>query len=302
MNAPLLRTPIIRRALVATAAAAAATLALAGCSSSAPEEAAVDTEAPLYDALPQDIKDAGAIVVGADIGYAPMEYYDVDGETVLGLDKELTDLLQTQLGVPFEWTQVTFDGLITQLKSERIDIIVSGFTDTAERQAEIDLIDYYQSGLVLLTKKGNPEGLTGVEELCGQTIALQRGTAQESYAQEQSAACEAAGDEPIEILSFDRETEAMLQIKNGRAVAGIQDYPVAAYNAQTSGGGEDFEVVGDQVQAGPMGIGVSKDDTELRDALQQAVQAIIDNGEYAELLEKYDTPLGAVEEATINAG
>jgi len=296
------RTPIIRRALVATATATAAVLALAGCSAGGADEAAVDTDAPLYDALPQDIQDAGKIVVGADIGYAPMEYYDADGETVLGLDKELTDLLQTQLGVPFEWTQVTFDGLITQLKSERIDIIVSGFTDTAERQAEIDLIDYYQSGLVLLTRKGNPEGLSGVDALCGQTIALQRGSAQEAYAQEQSAACEAAGDEPIEILAFDRETEAMLQIKNGRAVAGIQDYPVAAYNARTSGGGEDFEVVGEQVESGPMGIGVAKDDTALRDALQQALQAIIDDGSYAELLEAYDTPLGAVTEATINAG
>jgi polar amino acid transport system substrate-binding protein len=296
-----MRIPTLRRALALTAAGATAALLLAGCAGAAPEQA-VDTEAPLYDALPQDIKDAGKIVVGGDIAYAPMEYYDEDGTTILGFDKELTDILSEQLGVPFEWNNVVFDSLITQLNSGRIDIIVSGMSDNEERQQEIDFVDYYMAGAVLLVPKGNPEGLTGIADLCGRTIAVQRGTVQEGYAQDQSATCEAEGQEPIDILSFDRETEAMLQVKNGRAVAGMQDYPVAAYNARVSGGGEDFEVVGDQVQAGPMGIGVSKDDAELRDAIQQAVQAAIDGGEYGELIEKYETPLGAVDEATINGG
>ncbi|WP_261164368.1 ABC transporter substrate-binding protein [Microbacterium sp. Marseille-Q6965] len=296
-----MRIPTLRRALALTAAGATAALVLAGCAGGTQEQAA-DTEAPLYEALPQDIKDAGKIVVGGDIAYAPMEYYDEDGTTILGFDKELTDLLSEQLGVPFEWNNVVFDSLITQLNSGRIDIIVSGMSDNEERQQEIDFVDYYMAGAVLLVPKGNPEGLSGIADLCGMTIAVQRGTVQEGYAQEQSAQCETDGQQPIEILSFDRETEAMLQIKNGRAVAGMQDYPVAAYNARVSGDGEDFEVVGDQVQAGPMGIGVAKEDTELRDAIQQAVQAVIDNGEYGELIEKYETPLGAVDEATINGG
>ncbi|MDQ4005825.1 MAG: transporter substrate-binding domain-containing protein, partial [Actinomycetota bacterium] len=93
-----------------------------------------------------------------------------------------------------------------------------------------------------------------------------------------------------------------LQVKNGRAVAGLQDYPVATYNARTSGGGNDFEVVGVQIQAGPLGMAVAKDNSGLRDALQLALQAIIDDGSYARLIEKYQTPLGAVESATVNAG
>jgi len=297
-----MRNSSLRRVLAVTATGAVAALALAGCSSAGPEDGGVDTEAPLYDALPQDIKDAGKIVVGGDIAYAPMEYYDEDGETVLGFDKELTDLMSEQLGVPFEWKNVVFDSLITELKSGRIDMAMSGMSDTPERQQEIDFVDYYIAGAMLLVPKGNPLGLQSFADLCGLTIAVQRGTTQEGYAQEQSATCESEGKEPIEILSFDRETEAMLQVKNGRAAAGMQDYPVATYNARTSGGGEDFEVVGDQVQAGPLGIGVAKEDTELRDALQQAVQAVIDSGEYDKLIEEYETPLGAVDEATINGG
>ena len=276
---------------------------LTGCGGeTATEPVAAGAKAPLFDALPAEYQESKEIVVGSDIAYAPMEYYDTDGTTVLGLDKDIADAMSEELGVVFEWKNATFDGLITQLKSGRIDIAMSGMSDTAERQQEIDFVDYYQAGAVLLVQKGNPEGLEGIEDLCGRTVAVQRGTTQEGYAQEQSEKCEQAGEAPIDLLSFDRETEAMLQVKSGRADSGLQDYPVASYNARTSGGGEDFEVVGEQIQAGPLGIGVSQDEPELRDALQQALQAIIDDGTYAELLEKYDVPLGAVDRATVNGG
>lgn len=288
---------------IATVAAVAA-LALAGCGGSdSGKDTTPDAKgsaAPMFADLPQDIQDSGVIEVGSDIAYAPMEYYDTDGTTVLGFDKELTDLLTDQLGVKFNWNNAVFDSLITQLKSDRIDVAISGMSDTKEREGEVDFVDYYNAGVVLLVKKGNPEDLTGIADLCGKTVAVQRGTTQEGYAQDQSKQCEADGKDPINLLSFDRETEAMLQVKNGRASAGMQDYPVASYNAKTSGGGNDFEVVGDQIQAGPLGIAVSKKATQLRDALQKALQAIIDNGEYQKLIDKYETPLGAVDSATVN--
>jgi polar amino acid transport system substrate-binding protein len=272
--------------------------AACGANDTADEPVAAGDSAPFFESLPQEIKDAKTIEVGSDIAYAPMEYFDTDGTTILGFDKELTDALSKQLGVTFTWHNATFDGLITQLKSNKIDVAISGMSDTAERQAQVDFVDYYMAGAMILTQKGNPEGLSTLADLCGKTIAVQRGTTQEGYAQEQSKSC----DEPIKILSFDRETEAMLQVKNGRAVAGLQDYPVATYNARTSGGGNDFEVVGDQIQAGPLGIAVSKEDTQLTKALRKALQAIIDDGTYADLIAEYETPLGAVESATINAG
>lgn len=288
------------RMVLAAAVALVSVGMLAGCggntTDSAPE--AQGAKAPLFGQLPQAYQDSKVIKVGSDIAYAPMEYFDTDGTTVLGFDKELTDALTKQLGVSFQWNNATFDGLITQLASKKIDVAVSGMSDTAERQAKVDFVDYYQAGAMILVKKGNPEGIASLEDLCGQTIAVQRGTTQEGYAQEQSGTC----SEPINILSFDRETEAMLQVKNGRAVADLQDYPVATYNARTSGGGNDFEVVGDQIQAGPLGIAVARDNQGLRSALQQALQAIIDDGTYGKLIDKYRTPLGAVDSATVNAG
>lgn len=282
---------------------AAALAACGGGDDAAPGAAptTVDTAAPLYEQLPQEIKDKGSIQVGSDIAYAPMEYYAEDGTTVLGFDKELADLLAAELGVPLVFNNSTFDGLITQLDSDRFDLAISSMSDTAERQEQVDFVDYYMSGSIMFVKAGNPNGFTTVQDLCGQPIALQRGTVQHDYVTETlSPECEAAGRGPVEVLAFDRESEAMLQIEQGRAVAGIQEYPVAVYNTQQSGG--KFETVGEQVIAGPLGIAVSKEDTQLRDAVQQALQRNIDDGDYQQLIEKYETPQSAVEQATINAG
>ena len=291
--------PKTSRLVAAVAASLLGVSALSACGTSsdaAPK--AIGAKAPLFKQLPAAYQKSKVIKVGSDIAYAPMEYYATDGTTVLGFDKELTNALSKQLGVTFQWNNATFDGLITQLGSKRIDVAISGMSDTAERQQKIDFVDYYQAGAMILVKKGNPEGVRTLADLCGKTIAVQRGTTQEGYAENQSEKCPTA----IKILSFDRETEAMLQVKNGRAVADLQDYPVATYNARTSGGGEDFEVVGDQIQAGPLGIGVAKDNTGLREALRKSLQRTINDGTYAKLIKKYQTPLGAVTSATVNAG
>ncbi|GAA5166097.1 ABC transporter substrate-binding protein [Ornithinimicrobium tianjinense] len=286
----------------------ATTALLSACGGSGDGDAAAEsaapaknTSAPLFASLPADIQEAGTIQVGSDLAYAPMEYLDEDGK-VVGFDVELADLIGEQLGVEFVFNNAQFDSLITQLKSDRIDVAISGMSDTAERQKEIDFVDYYNAGGVLLVKKGNPSGLQSADDLCGKTVAVQRGTTAEEVSNAQSTTCTDAGKEPVEVLAFDRETEAMLQVKNGRADSGMQDYPVAAYNARTSGGGNDFEIVGDQIEAGPLGIAVSKEDTQLRDAIQEALQAVMDSGDYQKLIDAYEVPLGAIDEATINGG
>jgi polar amino acid transport system substrate-binding protein len=285
-------------------------LAMAGCGGSsdgddptltAPTGSPTAGGSSLADSLPQAIRDAGVIKVGSDVAYAPVEFFDEDGKTVIGIDPDLGAALGKQLGVKLEFQNATFDGLITSLGSKRIDLIMSAMSDTPERQKQIDFVDYFTAGTSILVKKGNPEKIASLDDFCGKTVALQRGTTQEEVAKAQQAKCKTAGKE-LKVLTFDRDTEALLQVKQGRAVADMNDFPVAAYNAKTSGGGNDFEVVGEQIEAGPYGIGVRKEDTQLRDALQKALQAIIDNGEYAAVLEKWNVKQGAVTTATVNGG
>jgi polar amino acid transport system substrate-binding protein len=286
---------------------AATALVLSGCGGSSGEDNPTLTQpsgsagSSLKDLLPQAVRDAGVLKVGSDVAYAPIESFDKDGKTIIGVDPDIAAALSTQLGVKLVLQNGTFDGLITSLRSKRIDLIMSAMSDTKERQKSIDFVDYFTAGTSILVKKGNPEKIAGLDDFCGKTIALQRGTTQDDVATAQQAKCKAAG-KALKVLKFDRDTEALLQVKQGRAVADMNDFPVAAYNAQVSGGGNDFEVVGEQIDAGPYGIGVRKEDTAIRDALQKALQAIIDNGEYAKILEKWNVKAGAVTTATVNGG
>lgn len=252
--------------------------------------------------LPPAIKSAGVVKVGSDVAYAPVEFFDTDGKTVIGIDPDLAKAMGDKLGVRFEFTNATFDGLIPAVRSKRFDIVMSAMSDTKERQAQLDFVDYFNAGTSILVKKGNPEGITTLDDLCGKTIALQRGTTQEDVAKTQQAKCKTDGKGELKVLTFDKDTDALLQLKSGRAVADMNDFPVAAYNAQTSGGGNDFEVVGEQIEAGPYGIGVRKEDTQLRDALKAALDAIIADGSYTAVLEKWNATAGAVTEATVNGG
>ncbi|MEU0400345.1 ABC transporter substrate-binding protein [Streptomyces sp. NPDC006197] len=269
---------------------------------------AAASKAPLFSKLPADIQKSGVIKVGTDASYAPMEF--TDGGKIVGVDPDLGQALSKQLGVKLEFVSGTFDGLITSIYSGRQQLIMSSMTDNKKRQEGlddsgkkigkgIDFVDYFSSGVSLLVKKGNPQGVNSLDDLCGKTVAVQRGTIYEDTFKAQAAKC---GDKKLTIQAFDTDAEAQTRVKAGGAVADLNDYPVASYIAKTSGGGKDFEVVGNQSDVGLFGIGVSKENTQLRDAVKEALDAIIKDGSYAEVLKKWDVEGSAVKSATINAG
>jgi len=304
-----------RRSLIASAGLGALALLITGCGDDKPAAPPPKgASAPLFAKLPRQYQDSKVIKVGSNVAYPPMEYFEKGEKTPTGVDPDLAKALAEQLGVQLQFQNADFDGLITQLQSKRIDVIMSSMSDNKDRQTGIDpdtkkkigpglnFVDYFNAGLSILVKKGNPQGIKSLDDLCGKTIALQQGTTQEQNAKDQQKKCKSAGKPELKVLSFKQDPEALLQVKQGRAVADLNDFPVAAYNAKTSGGGDDFEIAGQQFDAGPYGIGVRKDDTQLRDALQAAVQAIIDNGEYRKVMDKWGVSQGALPKATVNAG
>lgn len=275
--------------------ATAALLLAAGCGGS-DNPTVKQSAGSLASLLPQAVRDKGTLLVGSDIAYPPVESFAADGTTAIGIDPDIAKALGDKLGVTFKFTNGTFNGLITSLTSKRIDVIMSAMSDTKKRQASIDFVDYFVVGTSIIVKKGNPDGIKSLDDLCGKTIAIQQGTTQDDVAEAQKKTCGAKG---LHILKFPTDPEALLQVKQGRAVADMNDFPVAKDIVKKTG---DYEVVGDQIEAGPYGIGVPKDQTQLRDALQKAMQAIIDDGTYAKILQKYDVTDGAVKTATVNGG
>ncbi|GGX83920.1 ABC transporter substrate-binding protein [Streptomyces anandii] len=267
--------------------------------------------APLADKLPSSIRDKGVIRVGSDISYAPVEFKDNSGK-VVGLDPDLADAMGKQLGVKFDFQNGTFDALLTGLRSNRYDIAMSAMTDNKNRQEGVDpttgkkvgegvdFVDYLTAGVSIYTRKGDTKGITSWSDLCGKKIAVERGTVSEDLAKAEAKKCPSG--KTLSIQAFDDNQQAETRLRSGGADAVSADFPVAAYAVKTSGGGKDFQIVGDQVEAAPYGIAVAKSSTQLRDALQAALNAVIKSGEYQKILQKWGAQDGAVKESAINGG
>lgn len=296
------------------AIAVAGTLLLTGCGDQTKKDdssTASTSSAPLASKLPAAIRDKGVVKVGSDIAYAPVEFKDDSGK-VVGLDPDLAAAMGKQLGVTFEFENGTFDALLTGLRSNRYDIAMSAMTDNKNRQEGVDpdtgkkvgegvdFVDYLTAGVSIYTRKGDTENIASWSDLCGKKLAVERGTVSEDLAKAETKKC--TGGKKITIEAFDDDQQAQTRLRSGGADAASSDFPVAAYAVKTSGGGKDFQLVGDQVEAAPYGIAVAKSDTQLRDALQAAMDAVIKSGEYEKILTKWGAEDGAVKSSVINGG
>jgi polar amino acid transport system substrate-binding protein len=258
--------------------------------------------------LPQEIQAAREIRVGSDISYAPVEFYDAFAPDVLdrpvgepepqvrGIDPDLAAELGRRLGVRFSFVNTPFDELIPSLLKERFDVIISSMTVTPERAEQIGFLEYFQAGTSILVAKDNPERISSMADLCGATVTLQAGTIHEELVAGQQPAC---GNRPIKARPLESGTQVVLEVKFGRADAALADFPVAAYNAKVSGQGRDFQVVGEQIDPGPYGIGLRKADSELQSVLREALRAIIADGSYDRVLAKWNVTDGALKSAAL---
>ncbi|MFJ3951274.1 transporter substrate-binding domain-containing protein [Streptomyces libani] len=256
--------------------------------------------------LPKEIRDKGIVTIGSDISYAPMEFVR-DGKPA-GLDVELATALSRELGLRVKFVNATFDTLLTGLNVNRFDLVMSAMTDTKDRQegrtdgtktgSGVDLVDYFKAGLVLVVRKGNPEGVKAPGDLSGRKVAVQRGTFARDYLDQLNPKAPAK----LKIREFDSPAEVYDDVAKGRSTACLDDFPVAAHNAATRAGGTALELSGAQLEPLLYGIAVAKTNTALRDAVREALDRLIRNGEYARILKKWHVADGSVGRAVVNGG
>ena len=257
----------------------------------------VDQE--LHDSLPADIRSAGQVSIGTEALYPPFESFADDNETIEGLDPDLMTALGEVLGVEVEFTHTAFDGLLTALDGGRFDMVAAAVTDTVDRQQTYDFVDYFMTGQSIVVKKGNPEGIADIPDLCGRAVAVLKASTQEKLLG-QFNKDECSGD-PIEIDSLPSDKDALMQVQSGRDVASFTQDAVGAYNSATIGGGNQFELANTEaLLPTPVGMVFPKDSTQLRDAFKAALETLIANGTYEEILANYQLTSGAVDEVTIN--
>jgi len=245
----------------------------------------------------------GDIKAGSITNSPPMISYASDGTTLQGAIVDLAAAMSKQMGRTIAFESIPFNALIPAMQAKRIDITFTMMNDTPEREKLLDFVDFFNLGTMLLIKKGNPEHVENLETLCGKTVSTVQGSTQIALVDDASAKCRAQAKPAIENLQYAQPSDARLQVQTGHVAAFLGNTPVMIYLAKTAGDGTIFDVVRDhEYQPVPLGIGVDKSNTELRDALRKALEALIADGTYRKILEKHGVETGAVKSATINGG
>lgn len=246
---------------------------------------------------------ADDIKAGSITNSPPMISYASDGTTLQGAIVDLAAAMSKQMGRTIVFESIPFNALIPAMQAKRIDITFTMMNDTPEREKLLDFVDFFNLGTMLLIRKGNPEHVESLETICGKKVSTVQGSTQIKLVDDTSAKCTAAGKPAIENLQYAQPSDARLQVQTGHVAAFLGNSPVMVYLAKTAGDGTIFDVVRNhEYQPVPLGIGVDKSNTELRDALRKALDALIADGTYRKILEKHGVETGAVKSATVNGG
>ena len=246
--------------------------------------------------LPSSVTKDGKLTVGMDTSYAPAEFLAADGKTPVGFDVDIVKALAKTFGLEADPQTSNFDSIIPSIGS-KYDIGVSSFTITPERMQAVDFVSMFKAGSTWVVKKGNPNKID-TSELCGLKIAVQTGTTQEEEVNKAAEQCKADNKLDIQILSNKLQTDVTTNVVTGKADVFYADSPVAGYAiAQTDG---ELETLGKTEGIAPEGIVVKKGDQQMDEALQKALQKLIDDGTYMKILKYWGVQDGAISKPEIN--
>jgi polar amino acid transport system substrate-binding protein len=258
---------------------------------------AVAKDDKLAAMVPASVAKDGTILVGQDQSYPPNEFQDQNGK-VTGFDVDLGTAIGQKLGLKTTFQNAAFDGIIPGIQSGKYELAMSSFSINAERLQTVDMVSYYKAGTSLAVLKGNPDKLN-LDDLCGKKMGVQKGTTQVDDLQERSTACTKAGKPAIDVTQLQAQTDVNLALTAKRVQGELADSPVIDYAVKQTGG--QLEVVGAPYDTAPYGIVLKKDSGDYTKAVQQAVQALIDDGTYKKILDKWGlSGAGAVTTSEIN--
>jgi polar amino acid transport system substrate-binding protein len=291
-------------------------VAIAGCgssSSSSSSSAATSTAASssaagagtgkaaavaaIVKQVPAAIESKKTITVAADASYAPNEFFAPDGHTIIGMDADLSKALAGVMGLKANLVNATFDGIIPGLAAGKYDMGASSFTDTKEREKTVNFVTYFLAGTSFFTKASGGTSVTGLADLCGKTVAVEKGTTEETDATGQSAKCKKAGKPAVTVQTFPDQNGANLALSSGRAQLVMADSPVAAYDVKKSNG--QFKITGQTYGTAPYGLAFPKN-SHLDVPVLAALKVLMKNGTYSSILSKWGIQSGALSHPVIN--
>ena len=301
----MFRTSPGRRAILGLAAAVALTTSMAACGSESKDNTNTGAGAPvasasadtgLADKVPADVKAAGKLVIGTDSTYAPSEFLDTDGKTVIGFDVDLFNAVGQKLGLTTEWQSAKFDSIIPGVTSKKYAAGVSSFTINKDRLKQVTMVSYFNAGTQWAAKAG---ATISPDDACGKKIAVQTSTVQADDIAARSKKCTTAGKAKITVDQYQAQSDATNAVVTGKDEAMLADSPVCAYAVKQTNG--QLALLGDIYDSAPYGYVLPKDQADtMAVAVQGALKALIADGTYKTILAKWGVDAGAITDPTVN--
>lgn len=260
----------------------------------------VNTEAPVYDQLPEAIKSAGVINIAGDT-HPPYRTLEQNGD-ITGIDPDIQAALSEQLGVPFAiQTASGLDAMLTGMLSGRYDAFNGPVRTTAEREADFDAVVWMTTRTSYLYLAERKDDLGAPEDLCGARVAGVTGSVTESQLERYTEWCAEKGLDAPEFVGLKDTNSTILAVQSDRAdYAGTTQTAALDIQAQDEG---TFEFL---VQSDEQGAGVDQlamflpKSNELAPAMLAAFEGIFENGEYDRIMSEWKLDDVTVESPTLN--
>lgn len=266
------------RATLAAAVLSALALTASACGS---DDGSGSDSPGASDAPDLNLIADGTLTVCSDVPYPPFEDFDKTSETGFkGFDIDIVNAIAEQLDLDVQIKDSSFDALQSglALASKQCDLAASAMTITPEREEKIGFSEgYYDSEQSLLVPSGS--SIASIDDLDGVKVGVQKGTTGEAYAKENASGAE--------IVVFPSDGEMYSAIKAGQVDALLQDLPVNLDHQNDPKAAGEFQVVETYDTGESYGLAMAKDNTELIDAVDEALQELRDSGDYQTIYDTY---------------
>ncbi len=280
----------LKKGLVISAIAIASALVLSGCSDSGTTSS---DEPPVADATEFEagttmakLADAGSINIGTKFDQPLFGLKGPDGKPV-GFDVEIGKLIAAKLGIPasgINWSETVSANREPFIENGEVDIVIATYTINDARKEVVSFAGpYYSAGQDLLVLEGNPDNITGPEDLAGKKVCTVSGSTSEKNIAEYTS----------DIIATDTYSNCLGPLRSGEVAAVTTDNVILAGLADQNPG--EFEVVNNAFTEEPYGIGLALDDTEFRSFINDVLEESYDDGSWVKAWEStagtvLDTP------------
>lgn len=239
----------------------------------------------LHDSLPESIKAAGVLTLGAVWETPPIISVNLaNPSTPVGIAPELAAAMGKVLGVAIRWQNLAWPAQLPGLQAGNVDALFGQVSATAQRERSIvDLIPFQKSGYGLLTAAGNPLNLAKLTDLCGVAVGVPIGSSTGTLIKNVSQTkCVSAGKPAIKYREFNGATAAV-QALRGESIGAWFDGAPSVVGIATANPGTFSSVIvrDDNTTTEYSCIAVAKQNPKLTTALAEALKRVISDGSYA---------------------